>query len=247
MFEDFDDKKNTLSEKTPVATGWEQPSVKNNILAPPPPAIIDTPASSDVGKKERWTIYVIVAIFFLVLLGAGFLGAWYYIKPESFPIKFNHEADNVIPLQVLCKNDSKLCPDGSIVKRVSPGCNFAVCPTGKANICLREGEIIVLQRSKEDEVRCCQGLRIIAGEEEGLGFCAKCGDNKCVLPEDSFNCPEDCQNEIKNIDSDNDGLTDQEEGKYGTDPNNSDSDGDGYMDGEEVKAGYNPLGAGLLP
>jgi len=43
------------------------------------------------------------------------------------------------------------------------------------------------------------------------------------------------------IDSDQDGLTDQEEAVYGTDPHNPDTDGDGYTDGAEVKSGYDPL------
>ncbi len=43
------------------------------------------------------------------------------------------------------------------------------------------------------------------------------------------------------LDSDQDGLTNQEEKLYGTDPYNPDTDGDGYSDGAEVKAGYNPL------
>jgi len=42
-------------------------------------------------------------------------------------------------------------------------------------------------------------------------------------------------------DSDQDGLTDQEEKMIGTDPKNSDTDGDGYSDGKEVQSGYNPL------
>jgi len=41
-------------------------------------------------------------------------------------------------------------------------------------------------------------------------------------------------------DSDRDGLTDDEEGVYGTDPNNRDSDGDGRFDGEEVH-GYRTI------
>lgn len=42
-------------------------------------------------------------------------------------------------------------------------------------------------------------------------------------------------------DSDNDGLFDYEEVKvYKTDPLNPDTDNDGYKDGEEVKAGYDP-------
>lgn len=43
------------------------------------------------------------------------------------------------------------------------------------------------------------------------------------------------------LDSDQDGLTDQEERLYGTDPQKNDSDNDGYSDGTEIKSGYNPL------
>ncbi|MBI4272917.1 L,D-transpeptidase [Candidatus Uhrbacteria bacterium] len=42
-------------------------------------------------------------------------------------------------------------------------------------------------------------------------------------------------------DSDEDGLQDHDEIKYGTDKNNSDSDGDGYRDGIEARNGYSPL------
>lgn len=47
----------------------------------------------------------------------------------------------------------------------------------------------------------------------------------------------------KNIfqDSDSDGLTNEEERLYGTDPFSKDSDGDGYSDGVEIRGGYNPL------
>ena len=48
------------------------------------------------------------------------------------------------------------------------------------------------------------------------------------------------------VDTDNDGLTDDQEELYGTDINNSDTDGDGYIDGDEVKNGYNPNGEGKL-
>ncbi len=47
-------------------------------------------------------------------------------------------------------------------------------------------------------------------------------------------------------DTDNDGLSDDEEAKYGCDINNPDTDGDGYLDGDEVKNGYNPNGEGKL-
>lgn len=47
------------------------------------------------------------------------------------------------------------------------------------------------------------------------------------------------------IDSDNDGLSDYEEARiYLSNPLNTDTDGDGYPDGEEVRAGYDPNAVG---
>jgi len=52
---------------------------------------------------------------------------------------------------------------------------------------------------------------------------------------------------IDSVDTDNDGLFDREEVKvYKTDPRNPDTDGDGHIDGDEVSGGYNPLGSGRL-
>ncbi len=43
------------------------------------------------------------------------------------------------------------------------------------------------------------------------------------------------------LDTDNDGLSDQDEiNLYGTDPLKADTDGDGYLDGKEVEGGYSP-------
>jgi hypothetical protein len=43
------------------------------------------------------------------------------------------------------------------------------------------------------------------------------------------------------VDSDHDGLPDEVEFVYGTDPNDADSDGDGIPDGAEIEQGTNPL------
>lgn len=52
---------------------------------------------------------------------------------------------------------------------------------------------------------------------------------------------------VANPDSDSDLLFDKEERDvYGSDPLNSDTDGDGYADGSEVRNGYNPAGSGRL-
>ena len=50
--------------------------------------------------------------------------------------------------------------------------------------------------------------------------------------------------EEEKVDSDGDGLFDDEEEALGTDPNSKDSDGDGYQDGWEVTEGSDPLDDG---
>ncbi|HBP00849.1 MAG: Thrombospondin type 3 repeat superfamily protein [Candidatus Moranbacteria bacterium GW2011_GWE2_47_10] len=48
-------------------------------------------------------------------------------------------------------------------------------------------------------------------------------------------------NKLVFSDLDQDGLSDEEEKVYGTDPSKKDTDRDGYSDGTEVKSGYDPL------
>ncbi len=48
------------------------------------------------------------------------------------------------------------------------------------------------------------------------------------------------------LDTDGDGLIDQQETLLGTDKNKIDTDGDGYSDKQEIDGGYNPLGPGKL-
>lgn len=53
--------------------------------------------------------------------------------------------------------------------------------------------------------------------------------------------------DINSVDTDGDGLSDYEEVKtYLTNPLNADTDGDTYPDGSEVEKGYNPNGEGKL-
>jgi hypothetical protein len=49
------------------------------------------------------------------------------------------------------------------------------------------------------------------------------------------------------VDSDGDGLTDEQEMLLGTDPFNADTDGDGFPDGLEVALGSDPLDPRSIP
>ncbi|MFH1233686.1 MAG: thrombospondin type 3 repeat-containing protein [Patescibacteria group bacterium] len=64
-----------------------------------------------------------------------------------------------------------------------------------------------------------------------------------TFSEAEINKPDDLS---AGVDSDNDGLTDEEEKIFKTNSAGSDTDGDGYNDLEEVLNGYNPAGAGRL-
>ncbi|WP_235734866.1 Ig-like domain-containing protein [Nocardioides alcanivorans] len=59
---------------------------------------------------------------------------------------------------------------------------------------------------------------------------------KATAPTGGVECP------VAPIDSDGDGLSDEEEDELGTDPNNPDTDGDGLSDYEEVHGTENPFG-----
>ena len=72
------------------------------------------------------------------------------------------------------------------------------------------------------------------------------------VPDSSDNCPNtpnanqanndgDSEGDACDIDDDNDGLSDVEEGQLGTNPFIFDTDGDGIGDGDEILAGTNPL------
>ena len=93
-------------------------------------------------------------------------------------------------------------------------------------------------------------------KESGSKTDNKKPDDKIIAPNPSMDSDQDglsdeeervLGTDINNLDSDSDGLFDREEVKvYKTDPLNADTDGDSYLDGMEVKAGYNPRGTGKL-
>ena len=67
---------------------------------------------------------------------------------------------------------------------------------------------------------------------------------------DSWEEKYSCLNKNKDdaiADSDNDGLINIDEYRYGTDPCNADTDGDGFKDKEEIDAGTDPLNAKSYP
>jgi len=63
---------------------------------------------------------------------------------------------------------------------------------------------------------------------------------KVEVPVNDHEKGQDDNNSEPAKDSDGDGVTDEQEAKDGTDPNEADSDGDGLTDGEEKQRGTDP-------
>ncbi|MBU4057003.1 thrombospondin type 3 repeat-containing protein, partial [Patescibacteria group bacterium] len=96
-----------------------------------------------------------------------------------------------------------------------------------------------LNLESEKTRQACEGIFYyeMAFVQQNGEFCRKIIDeklNRC--------CFENVSGKFS--DSDNDGLSDIDEVKFKTNPNNPDTDGDGFNDSDEVKNGFNPLGEG---
>lgn len=59
---------------------------------------------------------IILSIILLVIIGCVF-GLYYY-----------KEKVNIDTINVGCQEDAKVCPDGSVVVRIPPDCDFEECP-----------------------------------------------------------------------------------------------------------------------
>lgn len=62
-----------------------------------------------------------------------------------------------------------------------------------------------------------------------------------------FSGSDDEKESVVITDSDGDGLSDDDEAKYGSSVTNPDTDGDGFQDGMEVENGFNPIVPGSGP
>ena len=103
--------------------------------------------------------------------------------------------------------------------------------------------------ASDEDPMLCEDLALLqlADDELNRDYCDRMSDesrrDSCLelvltkISEQTDSAPSD---------SDSDGLTDEAESAYGTDPQNPDTDGDGYPDGGEVAAGYDPNGPGKL-
>jgi hypothetical protein len=226
-------------------------------------------------QGKRKTIYSAIGIAVILLFAGGIITAGYYFWPEitagidkltgksAEQIEINNSANNNenqpnetagntedstedSDEPLIINEEWKNCSEDSDCVEIHADC--CECNNGGTQIAINNQ---YLEEWKNAIKTKCQDMACatVYNCKEGKAICE---NGKCAFKEDmetvSASSTEENMNlDISgNLDSDNDGLTDVDETKYGTDANNPDSDGDGYLDGDEVQNGYNPMGEGKL-
>ncbi|MEM4265930.1 MAG: PKD domain-containing protein [Candidatus Woesearchaeota archaeon] len=98
-----------------------------------------------------------------------------------------------IPGPVACTDDAKICPDGTVVGRVGPNCEFAPCPERGSDYCEVDDDC-VCDGFDHRTGQCFVGNRnyyevFVDKERDCPDFCTgiagdmgvKCVENKCVI------------------------------------------------------------------
>lgn len=197
--------------------------------------------SQEPPKKSNKKLFIVIAVIILAIVIVSGAGAAYYffymqepdtadtvIQPETPPIaskscdEWYNEIEQSFEDANFCQEDSDCTSMRLGGKAIAFGCyKYINVETDTDSI---------NEEIKTYYTDCSKVINKCAPAPDPV-----CIDNKCIA-----------QEEVSSQDSDNDGLTDLEEQKYGTDINNPDTDGDGFLDGDEIKKGYNPLGEGEL-
>ncbi|GEM_PF-2226595 len=155
--------------------------------------------------------------------------------------------DGIIRAQAFAAGKADACqPIKNSAKQKT--CREALDPTTAANCKARGGsvetcaDLAMLEQAKQAEDRSvCDSIK----DKSRRGQCLE------LISDDTDRDGLTTQEEKKfgtdphNPDTDGDGLTDGDEVHvYRTNPLKADTDGDGFKDGEEVRKGYNPNGPG---
>jgi len=165
--------------------------------------------------NTRWKIFSVIVISSLVLINVNYVKAISYGgiggRP-AYPRADNPRTDDIF------------------VHTLSPGTEQA------------EG-ILVVNNSDETRTMMVYSADSTPSTEGGFACKQLAEEKKEVGAWITFGKLQDTTSVIADVteDSDHDGLTNEQEKQYNTDPNNPDTDGDGVMDKQEIESNNDPL------
>lgn len=124
-------------------------------------------------------------------------GTWTYSDCASgciFATKTERTSSEGAGCATVCVQDYKCtCPSGKYWASREEGCITST------TACAGEGKTIYASWSGQTPTTCCSGLTAISsctstGEcpNNGSSICAYCGNGKCGIGENKYNCPKDC-------------------------------------------------------
>jgi len=124
-------------------------------------------------------------------------GTWAYSDCASgciFATKTERTSSEGAGCATVCVQDYKCtCPSGKYWASREEGC------VTSTTACASEGKTIYASWSGQAPTTCCSGLTAISsctstGEcpNNGSSICAYCGNGKCGIGENKYNCPKDC-------------------------------------------------------
>ncbi len=71
--------------------------------------------------NSKQTLLLLVILIIVGIIASFATGSWWANRISEPPVVN-------VPDGVVCTLDAKMCPDGSYVGRISPNCEFAMCP-----------------------------------------------------------------------------------------------------------------------
>lgn len=181
------------------------------------------------GLKRNVVIGIAVALVFVLVLGAA---AWFFVKSIN-----QKTDDNLIINQPPGQNQNqKNIQPVTEQKLETSDCSDTNCEACSADQCRILANINKCQLQNISEQDLATGeMKVV---EKCLTAVSAPPAEEEIPPEEEVSPGEEI---AAATDTDQDGLTDEEEKIWGTDEEIADTDGDGYVDGLEITNLYNPL------
>lgn len=183
----------------------------------PPGPRAPAPPGAPLPSKPKGKKWILLAVLAVVLLGAIGGAVYVFTRPAKKP-----EVAAVVPPPTVCGDGRCESP-----KETPQNCSADCGPPPP-----------VCGDKKCDATESPQTCPGDCGPPPPV-----CGDGKCETPETYEACPADCKppEPKPGIDTDSDGLSDQEELEvFGTSPTSPNSDGDSYVDLNEALNLFDP-------